>query len=167
MRLIPLTQGKFAVVDDFDYKALGVHKWYAVRFKHGYYAVREVARKRIWMHKVLLPGAPRVDHRDGNGLNNQRENLRPATRSENARGARGKKTGTTSKYRGVYYSRAPRLANRWIAQYSKNRKANRVGNYSTEREAAEAYDRAAWIQFGEFAQLNFPLDACRESWHCE
>jgi hypothetical protein len=83
---IPLTQGKVAVVDEEDFDRLNKHKWYACKNGNTFYALRKsnVNGKRltILMHREILglkPGDPGVDHRDGNGLNNRRKNLRLAS----------------------------------------------------------------------------------------
>src|ERR1700685_1864374 len=91
MKFIPLTQGKVAMVDDADYEWLAQWKWFAI-FDHGnWYAVRNVRKPDgtqtpLRMHRVLLGLTDlkiEVDHRDGNGLNNQRHNLRIATHGQN------------------------------------------------------------------------------------
>lgn len=89
MREIPLTQGKVALVDDEDYERLTRHKWYAVRAPHTFYACRNLPSPQkgpVGMHRAVLGLPPRVgpdgilaDHWDGDGLNNQRSNLRQAT----------------------------------------------------------------------------------------
>jgi len=97
----------------------------------------------------LPPG--RVDHTDGNGLNNCRANLRSATQSQN--GMNRRKQGNKSGYKGV--SRATN-SNRWQARIRVNRKATHIGTFDTRIEAARAYDEAALVLHGEFARLNFP-----------
>lgn len=89
MKLIPLTQGKFALVDDEYYEYLHQWKWCAHRQKHTFYAVRNIVsngkKKTHAMHRELLnSGILYIDHKDGNGLNNQRDNLRIASRGQNA-----------------------------------------------------------------------------------
>jgi hypothetical protein len=94
-KLIPLTQDKFAIVDPKDYDQLGQYKWYAKKGGNTYYAARGVrvykdgkyvGVKQILMHRVITnaPAGMMVDHRDHNGLNNRRSNLRLCTREQNA-----------------------------------------------------------------------------------
>ncbi len=153
MRTIPLTQGKVALVDDADFEFLNRWKWYAWRTRHGtYYAVRNSdyvpgkARKGIRMHRVLCGGAE-IDHRDGDGLNNTRGNLRPASDRQNCGNQKLRRTNTSG-FKGV----SLRRAGVWSARLS----GKRLGDFRDPRDAARVYDAAAVIQFGEFARVNFP-----------
>jgi predicted Zn-ribbon and HTH transcriptional regulator len=106
------------------------------------------------MHQ-LIAGSRNVDHVDGNGLNNRRSNLRPATKSQNGANAR-KNPGKTSRYKGVFWDRE---RSAWQAKIMVNRKALSLGRFASEEDAALAYDLAAREAFGEFALTNFqPLD---------
>lgn len=157
MKTIPLTQGKYAIVDDDDYAALVCFNWQAFDNRYQWYARRNYPvgpykQKTISMHKMLLnpPKGVYVDHRDGNGLNNMRSNLRLATRGQNKQNCRKLKP-CSSKYKGVFW-RANRK--RFVAQIYYNDKTYRLGSFRTEEEAAVMYDVAAQICFGEFACLN-------------
>ena len=100
--------------------------------------------------------APRgllVDHRNGDGLDNRRDNLRLATHSENMMNRPKIKSPTTSRFVGVYFDKARRL---WVARIHLNGKCIWLGRFATEIEAAKAYDEAAKKYHGEFARLNFP-----------
>lgn len=150
MREIPLTQGKVALVDDEDFETLNAHKWCAVRQRHTFYAVRNVrlhspsprGSTMVKMHLVVLSRKPGrllargelPDHVNGNGLDNQRVNLRRATHGQNLRNCR-KREALTSRYLGVSW--ANRRAN-WRAQIRIDGKARSLGNYTTEDEAALA-----------------------------
>lgn len=161
MRLIPLTQGKFAKVDDADFDWLNQWKWFAqrVRNTNKFYACRATTRdangrqKRIYMHREVLKlsGTLKVDHEDRDTLNNQRNNLRPATNSQNQQN-REKKLGAASRFVGVTTGvvRCPK----WRAHIRVNRKLIHLGYFSTELEAAKARDIAAEKYFGQFATLN-------------
>lgn len=111
MKIIPLSQGQVALVDDADFEAVNAFKWCAFKRRKGFHAARKVRRAdgswaTQYLHQFLLPGIPQIDHKDGNGLNNQRQNLRPATAIQNRQGFRSKSVGATSAYRGVsWYSR--------------------------------------------------------------
>lgn len=157
MKKIPLTQGKFALVDDADFDWLNQWKWCAHKTKNTWYACRNAPRgpglpgrrgQLILMHRLLLPGAQLKDHRDGDGLNNQRHNLRQATYRQNGGNANLSKRNKSG-FRGVYFSRDH---NAWTSQVNRQH----LGYFSTVEEAARAYDKAAVELFGEFARLNFP-----------
>lgn len=158
---IQLTQDKVAVVDDSDLVIVGAHRWYAWKWvtKSGtcrWYAMTNVARKTVKMHRLILglkPGDPDVDHRDKDGLNNRRANLRLATQSQNNANSSGYPTRRKSKYRGVCRRLKRDAGTCWVASVQANGKM--VRRYAkTELEAARLYDDLALRYFGEFAQLN-------------
>lgn len=151
-RLIPLTRGKFAVVDAEDYEELSKYTWAAREGGRTYYAVRMEKGKAIPMHRQIMkaPADLFVDHKDGDGLNNQRSNLRLATLTQNSRNQR-KRVSKGSRYKGVY----PRKkCKRWSAVITANKVRQHLGLFKTELEAAQAYDEAAKRLHGEFASLN-------------
>lgn len=163
MKLIPLTQGKFAQVDDDDYEELSKHKWHVMTGKYTCYAVRKVylggGRKNpkyttVWMHRQILNVEDKlalVDHKDHDGLNNQKNNIRKCTRSQNQRNKRSE-INSTSKYLGVDYDSK---RNRWKSRIRSNGKEKHLGRFINEIDAAKAYDIAAAEIHGEFANLNF------------
>jgi AP2 domain/HNH endonuclease len=95
-----------------------------------------------------------VDHINGNGLDNRRTNLRPATSAENARNRRSQR-GSSSPYKGVSWIRSRR---NWRANLRVGDRLIHLGSYTDPADAARAYDAAALKYFGEFARLNFPED---------
>ena len=155
MKEIKLTQGKVALVDDEDYESLNKHKWYAKIGKETFYAVRAIygtgKQKNISMHRVIMgitdPKIP-CDHRDNDGLNNQRSNLRVCTNPENQANAR-KRKNTTSKYKGVSIHPLG-----WQARIRFNHKKYFLGYYKTQDEAAMAYNKKAVELSKEFAKIN-------------
>lgn len=158
VREIQLTQGKVALVDDADYEYLSQWKWYAQLIKGRWYARRSVRKgfpKQIAlsMHQVILntPKGMESDHKNGNGLDNQRQNLRVCTKSNNMYNQKVQTRSKSSKFKGVYWSNKYR---KWVAQIRVNHKAIWLGNFNLEIDAAKAYDATAKETFGEFAKLN-------------
>lgn len=153
MKLIPLTQGFSATVDDSDHKELSRHKWHAEIRPNIVYARRDSGTRnkkvRIYMH-TQLTGARVTDHKDSNGLNNTRDNLRPCTQSLNCAGKRISKNNTSG-FKGVSFKKTIK---RWTAQIKKGRKYIHIGCFKSATEAAKAYDSVATLIFGEFAKTN-------------
>ena len=149
---IPLSQGMIALVDDADFKELSKYKWCVQKSKQTYYArAGWLNGKRMIMHRFLLglnDPKTKCDHADGNGLNNQRLNIRQATNSENSanRSSRG-----SSVYLGVCKFKGKE---KWTAAIRKDNKKTYLGIFKCEKEAALAYNKAASKIHGEFARLN-------------
>lgn len=153
MKEISLSQGKFALVDDADYEKISRFKWYTKRGQNTFYACRDYwdgRRHKVRMHRSILGlkkgDGKEVDHIDGNGLNNQKANLRPCTHSQNLQN-RQKKSGCSSKYKGVYWNKRDK---RWQAYIQ----GQYLGQFKVEVQAAVAYNLAAMQHFGDFARLN-------------
>lgn len=106
------------------------------------------------MHRLILglpAHRPFVDHKDGDGLNNQRGNIRIATQSQNCMNMTARTPSASSRFRGVtWHARAQK----WQAQIGCNHLRYYLGSYDTEESAARAYDAAAIVLFGEFSRLN-------------
>lgn len=164
-RLIPLTKGKFAIVDAADYHLVSQYRWRAREKRRTFYALAEfndASGKQIHlrMHRVILGITdPKVfcDHRDGDGLNNRRSNLRQCTDTQNKQNSRRRIGNLTSRFRGVSLKRE---SGRWRAAIGGGAKRTKLylGTFKSEEEAARVYDAAALKHFGEFARLNFPKD---------
>ncbi len=148
MKLIPLTSGLYAMCSDEDYILLKRWRWYPSKDKRGktYAKCKQVG----YMHRFLMQPAVGqvVDHIDGFGLNNQRENLRLCSQSENSANMPGR--GGKSKYKGVSWSAARK---KWLARLTVSGKV--FQRYcETEVDAARAYNAFAHEHRGEYAYLN-------------
>jgi hypothetical protein len=163
MKEIPLTQGKVALVDDEDYERINKHKWYARKGVYTFYAQRYVTKNGkdivIGMHHQVLgviEARPRTDHKDQNGLNNQKHNLRPCTRNQNAMNQCPRRGKKYSDYKGVHlkYYISKKKSTKWFSCIRVNNKLIHLGYFFTEIDAAKAYDEAARKYFGEFAGVN-------------
>lgn len=161
MKEIPLAQGKVALVDDEDYGPLVLYKWRAQKRTNqrgsvNWYAVRNVGRKLVGMHNAIMcpPKGLLVDHKDGNGLDCQRRNMRLATPAQNNFNA-PKQRNNKSGFKGVYLYKRPATFP-WRAAIRAEGKYHYLGGHSTAEAAARAYDAKAAELHGEFARLNFP-----------
>ncbi len=154
IRLIPLTQGKVAIIDASDYESISKFKWFARYSPSGdtWYAVRSVNSSGIYMHRQIMqsPKGILVDHRDGDGLNNQRSNLRLATHRQNSLN-RSAQSNSQSRIKGVRFHKS---SNKWEARIVVNKSYIYLGLHSTAEQASIAYNAAAILYFGEFARLN-------------
>lgn len=157
MKTITLTNSdKLALVDDADFEMANQFSW--LLHSKGY-AYRDLPRnggktRYQFLHQGLLDHEPgfEIDHKDLNPLNNQRDNLRRATRSQNHANCE-KRTGTSSRYKGVSWDQQRK---KWFAKIKVEYKQIALGRFLCEEDAARSYDQAATEFFGEFARLNFP-----------
>jgi len=155
-KTISLSQGKVARVDEEQFEWLNAWKWCAHKGRNTWYAVRRDYSgdkpKMVSMHRLLLgpPPGMETDHRNGDGLDNRRSNLRACTRRQNQMNKR-KQTGCMGRFKGVCWSRPKR---KWWAYIKISGKQCSLGYFDDDREAALAYNAAALEHFGEFARLN-------------
>ncbi len=152
MREIKLTKNKVTIVDDEDYKKLSKYDWRTMKGTYTFYARTWSNGKHLLMHRFIM-NAPKgmvVDHRDGNGLNNQRSNLKLTTQQENLWNWQNKRKGT-SKYKGVHWDS---YSGKWRAQIIHNSKKLSLGLFKDEKIAAKAYDDAVIKYRGNKGQPN-------------
>ncbi len=149
---------KEILVDDEDYDIINKAKWHLLRNKRGFYATRQIwnkgNQKCFYMHRVILGINKRheyIDHIDGDGLNNQRSNLRIATPKENAHNIKPRANGNGLV--GVHWDKNRKL---WMAYIMKDYKRRHLGRFENKEEAIMARDKAAKELFGEFAYINLP-----------
>ncbi len=154
---IPLTQGKWAIIDACDAEKVLQHKWYAHKDYHTYYALTNIRKEDgtptiLRLHRLILKPHPQtmVDHINGNGLDNRRCNLRLATNRQNLQNSRIPLTNTSG-FKGVYWEKQKC---RWRVQIYVDGKNKNLGSFKTKKEAAATYDRAAIKFFGQFAKPN-------------
>jgi hypothetical protein len=158
---IPLSQGRFATVDDEDYDWLSEYRW-SYSPAHTGYAERGEAnsKKHIKMHREIMDRyghnikGMSVDHIDGNTLNNTKANLRVCTHAQNLRNQR-LSTNNTSGYKGVSLA----CNGKWLASISVDSKRIGYGTYEDIYSAVTIYNLAALYHHGEFARFN-KLPSC-------
>lgn len=159
MKKIPLNKGLVTLIDDSDYLSVAEFNWFATKIGRNLYVQRNTqkpdgSKSRQYLHRFLL-SEPEGDvlHWDGNGLNNQRDNLRSASRKENLWSFQRKRVGASSRYRGVSWDAS---RNKWQSRLKKEYKTIHLGRFESEEAAARAYDTAAKQFYGEFSTSNFP-----------
>lgn len=152
-RVIPLTRGKFAIVDADNYHELAKFKWFTESAHNTFYAARKQNGKSIKMHRQITnaPDHLVVDHIDHNGLNNRKSNLRLCTFAENAKNINSF-APNTSAYKGVHWHKNLK---KWAAQITSDKRSHHLGYFESQLTAAKAYDNAAKKLHGEFATTNF------------
>jgi HNH endonuclease len=163
--LIPLTQKRFVVVDTADIPTLEPYRWTALRSGNTWYAKAHVGDKTIYMHRLILFGEQagsdkrKVDHANGDGLDNRRENLRPVTHSQNMQNSVGRKAARKSRFKGVSLREHPEKPYRACIEVG-GRQIH-LGYFVSECDAADAYNSAAELHFGAHARVNEMTD-CRD-----
>lgn len=150
MKTVNLTQNKIALISDQDWERISRIRWHAARTRKRWEA-RHSGTGKTWvrMAKFILQTDCEVDHVNGDALDNQRDNLRVVTRSQNNQNRKARPH--SSKFKGVHWLKRAR---RWQVSLRKNGKKFHLGYFKDEVEAGKAYDRAALIHFGEFARTN-------------
>lgn len=161
MRKIKLANTvKFALISNIDFKKVNKNRWYLTRNKNGtFYASMFICKNGIistkLMHRFILNLSfknPSIDHKDRNGLNNQRNNLRVCTKSQNQQNRLKQAKKTSSKYKGVSWCKVNK---KWRTQIIVLGKRISLKYHRNEIKAAKAYDKAAIKYFKSFSRTNF------------
>lgn len=153
MRKIALSRGEYALVSDQDYERVSAHKWslsHSPSHSDKMYAVTKIGGKQTGMHRFIMQTKAGlfVDHADGNGLNNTRENLRECTRGQN----RANSVSSRALPKGVYSRNQRSGAVVFRARIRVNGKTISLGTFSNQHEASKAYAKAAKLVHKEFAR---------------
>lgn len=165
MRKIPLYKRgfkhpiAFTLVDDEDYNFLINYSWWirynsnkTIKYAATTISFGEDKGKNMQLHCMLIPNSNpnlQIDHKDGDGLNNQRGNLQLITPSQN-QAKKKTQLNNTSGYRGVSFDKK---SNKWVAQIVCKGVKQYLGAFHTKEKAAKVYNKAAFEAFGEFAKL--------------
>ena len=149
-----------AIVDIEDLPRLSRSRWFYQKHKNIYYAMSNKTsdgRKKVYMHQEVMgtpPAGKEIDHINGNGLDNRKENLRFCSHRENCQASRKRQQNASSMYKGIYWDKKEKKWRARICRLDGTRK--HLGLFESELDAARAYDEAATEAFGKFATLNLP-----------
>lgn len=147
-KIIPLTKGQFAKVDNEDFDKVKGINWNIS--KRGY--VENTRKGKMHRYITNCPGNKSVDHKNHDKLDNRKSNLRICDHKENMRNTKRRKTKTSSIYKGVFFCKRDK---KWNSKIQKDGKQISLGYFHSEIEAAKVYDKKAIELFGEFALTNF------------
>lgn len=151
--LIRLKNGMNTVIDQQDYELVSKYRWHATKSKP-FYAVTSINGVPVCLHHLILPkiSGLDIDHRDGDSLNNRRNNLRYCTHRQNLLNKSVQKNNKCG-FKGVSFHRS---SGRFRAQIQVDGRRLTLGHSDNAETAAKIYDEAALRHYGEFARLNFP-----------
>lgn len=157
MICVILTQGKHAIINSDDWDLIKTHKWFAYKNGNNFYAATQIPigkrkQRMLGMHRVIIGSHDKkyvVDHIDGNGLNNTRENLRLCKPQENSKNSSIRKTNKSG-FKGVDFHKGSK---KWRAQISSNGKKIHIGYFDTPINAHKAYCEFAKKHHQEFANF--------------
>lgn len=155
MKRIPLTKGQYALVDDADFDMVNQHSWVYTKHNTNHYAHTTISeggrRKTVKMHRMILnaPNGKEVDHKNNNGLDNRRSNIRLCTRSQNQANSNVKSNSLTG-IKGVHQRKDN---GRWRAHAHRDGKRVWLGHFDTAKEATMAYVTYIKQFDGEFTKL--------------
>jgi hypothetical protein len=133
------------IIDSEDYDKVKFSRWQVIK-RRDVFHVQSSFDHNIYLHRIILPGHKLIDHKNGDGLDNRKENLRPADKRTNAQNRRV----TPGTFKGVLRARSGGFLARIVIEG----KQKYLGTFPSREEAAKAYNEAALKYFGEFARLN-------------
>lgn len=157
---IPLTRGMHALVDAEDFDKVNQFEWFASPNGRTFYAMRHPYDSKTGkqsteiMHRLILGARPgqAIDHLDGDGLNNQKKNLRFASPGQNGANRKKNSGHTYSTFKGVTWHKRKK---KWMASLKVAGKSLFLGYWEVPEDAARAYDIAAKQHFSDYARTNF------------
>jgi len=154
MKEIQLTQGMVALIDDEDFEKVSQYNWSLVTGRNTYYAEQKKRVKFRHLHRFIMntPADMQVDHKDGNGLNCQKYNMRNCTATENSQNQVHRKPNKTG-YTGVHC----RAKNKYYSCIRYKTILYHLGVFNTAEKAAVAYNTKAKELYGEYAKQNIIL----------
>lgn len=147
-KVVPLNKGLCAIIDDGDFERVSSYVWH---MHMGYPSTNLRPGKKIFLHQYIFGDGIMRDHKDGDALNNQRDNLRICTFGENARNAKLRIDNTTGA-KGV--CRTHTIVEKYEARIRVSEQRIYLGQYQSVDEAAHAYNKAAILLHGDFCKLN-------------
>ena len=159
MKKIPLTRGKYALVDNEDFEYLNQWKWHTTKLG---YAIRTDSKgivggkpknSVVYMHRVIMdtPKGFVTDHINSNKLDNRKKNLQVCKQGMNV-AKKSNQSNNTSGYRGVTFNKRK---GKWMARFTLGNKTWFLGYHLNPEYAAKLYDKTASRELGRFAVLNF------------
>lgn len=154
MKRIALTRGKVSLVSNSDFRTLSRFKWTAAFGANGWWAYRKtVGGKSVYMHREILkcPEGLEVNHKNHDGLDNRRCNIRICAKWQNNGNSR-LASHNTSGFKGVRFHNG-----KWEANISRSNHTFYLGSFSRAKDAAKAYDKSAKKYFGKFSLTNKKL----------
>jgi AP2 domain len=147
------------LIDTVDYPLVKDNRWHILKVSDLMYAISVLTKEAggkpgaaILLHRLIVPGFEFIDHKNRNGLDDRRQNLRPALRFENHGNIKKPRHGKTSKFKGVCWDKS---CNKFVATISIKNRDVKLGRFISEEDAARAYNVAAKEHFGEFANPNY------------
>lgn len=155
MKEILISTGLICYVDDEDYEKVNCYSWNKLEGRNTNYAKTTLymPKRSMQMHRFLMNVTDpkvQVDHIDGNGLNNQKNNLRIALNGQNRRNSKKQRTKSNSQYKGVCRA----YKNKWRATITIDSKQHFLGYFENEIDAAKAYNAAAILNDPNFSAIN-------------
>lgn len=154
---IQLTKGKVAIVSPEDFERISRFKWSAALISGVWRAFRKCGKKTVYMHRTIMNAPPsrNVDHRDGDGLNNRRKNLRLCTQTQNMCNTKIKSNKKSDAPKGVSWDKR---RGKWVAEIKLGETRERLGRFSLKEDAISVRAEAEKRLHGEFAR-QFPISA--------